>query len=106
MQLEDIVGAHGMWVTIINVVGFLMVYIGLKVAFVYGRSADFGQASYGRDANDRPLADNGWIEEILQFVGIQMFWVIILFVHLSHWLYGWRIIFRTWGWVKHPTPRT
>lgn len=100
MGLEDVFGIHNTLISILNGIGFLIVYVGLKAAFVYGRRKDFGEESYGRDSKDRPHGNHDWVVEIFQFLLIGSFWIIVFFVRLSSWIYGWKIIFRALGWIK------
>lgn len=83
--------------SILECIASITVYLGLKVAFVYGTHADFGQESYGRDRKDEPLENHGWFKEIIQFLFITSFWLIVFFVRLRHVVYGYKIIARSLG---------
>ena len=83
--------------SVLETIAAVMVYLGLKVAFVYGSYNDFGRNSYGRDRGDEPTSDNDWLEEIIQFGCITSFWLIVLFVRLRYVIYGYKIIFRSLG---------
>ena len=83
--------------SILETIAAVMVYLGLKVAFSYGSYDDFGQESYGRDKSDSPLENHGWFEEIVQFLFITSFWLIVFFVRIRYVVYGYKIIFRSLG---------
>ena len=83
--------------SILETIAQILVYLCLKVAFSYGSYDDFGEDSYGRDRNDKPIEQHGWFEEIIQFLFIMSFWLIVFFVRIRHVVYGFKIIARSLG---------